>query len=523
MTKMKTAYRYLFGAAGLLALSACAATMDYSDLIPEEYRKIVYFKNSGWVDLELFARSEYEHTLTIVKAGGDPSLEADCQIEIIQQQELTETYGEADNRNYRVLPAGTYRMPERKFRIPAGEFYTSSKVTIDPAEILKLQEMQPDAEFVLPLRLLSDTDSVNVNSNTMLFRVSDISTPVLKFCTERLSTFVDENRVVSLSVGFDGVSKNFWDFTCHVRQSENAERLVSDFSAVEGVDYTLLPIENWYLSKDGELEFSTDDEVAYKSMTLSIYKEGLADNVNYVLPLEIDCQNDEFDLSDKPLFVTVSSGELADEQKIALREDMLYSPFTEDRPENKPEVNKLANMLDGDPATLWHTSYGWDKGLRLDWRTEEGTGPQEGYYFDITLDNPLSAFKFSYMTRQAKSTTGAGIPCAVRIYTRADENAQWELVTGGEITCDDRDIPEYANTDNHSLPYACEATFESPVFAPEKQCKQIRMLVTRSFYAGNGAAWDQPTGYLRPGSIYEDSQTVRPILVALAEFSLWGK
>ncbi|MGN1210541.1 MAG: DUF1735 domain-containing protein, partial [Candidatus Cryptobacteroides sp.] len=500
---MKTIYRYLLAALGMLALSACSNTLDYSDLIPDDYRKIVYFKNSGWVDLELFARSEYEHTLMVVKAGGDPSLEAECSIEVLSQPELTSNYGEADNRNYRVLPSGTYQLPERNFSIPAGEFYTTAKVSINPAKILQLQELQPDAEFVLPLRLVSGTDSVNVNSNTMLFRVNEISTPVLKFGTERLSTFVDENRVVSLSVGFDGVSKNFWDFTCHVQQAENAAQLASDFSAQEGVEYTLLPTDNWYLSKNGELEFSSDDETSFKSMTLSIYKEGLADDVNYVLPLEIDCQNDEFDLADKPLFVTVSSGELSDGQKIALRADMLYSPFTEDRKENNPEANKLANMLDGDPSTVWHTSFGWDKGSRIEWRTEEGTGPAEGYYFDITLDNPLAAFKFSYTTRQAKTTTGAGIPCAIRIYTRVDENAQWELVTGGEITCDNKDIPEYANTDNHSLPYACETTFASPVFAPEKQCKQIRLLVTRSFYAGNGAAWDQPVGYLRPGSIYE--------------------
>ncbi len=520
---MKTSYRYLSWALGLLALGACTGNMDYSDLIPEDYRKIVYFKNSGWVDLELFARSEYEHTLTVVKAGGDPALEADCTIEVMSQPDLTKIYGEADNRNYRVLPAGTYQLSERRFSIPAGEFYTSAKVTIDPAEILKVQEMQPDAEFVLPLRLLSGTDSVNVNSNVMLFRVNEISTPVLKFGSERLSAFVDENRTLSLSVGFEGVSRNFWDFTCRVRQAGDAEQLISSFSAHEGMDYTLLPVDNWYLSSDGELAFSSDDESSFRQTALSIYKEGLEENVNYVLPLRIECSDDEFDLGEKPLFVTVFSGELSDASRVTLTADMLYSPFTEDRPENNPDANKLANMLDGNLSTVWHTNYGWDKAQRFDWRTEEGTGPLEGYWFDITLDRPLSAFRFSYTTRDAKSTTGAGIPCAVRIYTKAEGDRQWTLVTGGEITCDNKDIPEYAKTDNHSLPYACGATFTSPVFAPEKPCMQIRLLVTRSFYAGNGAAWDKPTGYLRPGSIYEDSQTVRPILVALAEFQLWGK
>lgn len=138
---MKRAYKYLLSALCLLA--ACTDDGDYSARIPENYRKIVYFKDAGWIDLELFARSEYEHSFAIVKAGGDPSLAVDCTVEVMSQPDLTELYGEADNRNYRVLPAGTYRLPERRFRIPAGEFYTTAKVTIDPAEILKVQAMQP--------------------------------------------------------------------------------------------------------------------------------------------------------------------------------------------------------------------------------------------------------------------------------------------------------------------------------------------------------------------------------------------
>lgn len=522
---MKRAYEYLLSALCLLAFGACTDDGDYSAHIPDNYRKIVYFKDAGWIDLELFARSEYEHNFTIVKAGGDPSLAVDCVVEVMPQPDLTELYGEADNRNYRVLPAGTYRLSERRFRIPAGEFYATAKVSIDPAEILKVQTMQPDAEFVLPLRLLSGADSVNVNNNVVLYRVNEISTPVLKFGAGRLSTFAETAvRTIGLPVGFEGVSKNFWDFSCRVSLARDAAQLVADFSEREGVEYMLLPDDNWYISSDGRLAFASNDETSSKSAMLSIYKEGLDDDLNYLLPLRItDCTNEEFDLSDEPLFVTIFSGELSENNRVALTADMLYSSFTEDRPENDPEVNKLANMLDGDPATIWHTNYGWDKGVRLDWRTEEGTGPQEGYYFDISLDTPLSAFKFQYLTRDARSTVGAGIPCAIRVYAKAEDDKQWTLVTGGEITCDNTAIPEYGQTDNHSLPYACKAMYTSPIFAPEKPCTQIRLLVTRSYYAGNGQAWDTPTGFLRPGSIYEDSQVVRPILVALAEFQLWGK
>lgn len=49
-TNMKRAYKYLLSALCLLA--ACTDDGDYSARIPENYRKIVYFKDAGWIDLD---------------------------------------------------------------------------------------------------------------------------------------------------------------------------------------------------------------------------------------------------------------------------------------------------------------------------------------------------------------------------------------------------------------------------------------------------------------------------------------
>lgn len=91
--------------------------------------------------------------------------------------------------------------------------------------------------------------------------------------------------------------------------------------------------------------------------------------------------------------------------EIPLDDGMLYT--------NKPSLvgDDLANMLDGNPSTVFHTAYG---------STYDATVMP---YVTVELDNPVKALRFYYMTR---NTSGYN-PKALNLYAGTD-GEQWTLV-----------------------------------------------------------------------------------------------
>ena len=80
----------------ILILGVCqivySCSNEYSNdkLFPEEYHKILYFKNEG---KHIFSWQASENTveepLLVIKAGSDPSLTATVNVRALTQQEFT--------------------------------------------------------------------------------------------------------------------------------------------------------------------------------------------------------------------------------------------------------------------------------------------------------------------------------------------------------------------------------------------------------------------------------------------------
>ena len=83
----------------ILILGVCqivySCINEYSNdkLFPEEYHKILYFKNEG---KHIFSWQASENTveepLLVIKAGSDPSLTATVNVRALTQQEIDENY-----------------------------------------------------------------------------------------------------------------------------------------------------------------------------------------------------------------------------------------------------------------------------------------------------------------------------------------------------------------------------------------------------------------------------------------------
>ena len=135
-------------------------------------------------------------------------------------------------------------------------------------------------------------------------------------------------------------------------------------------------------------------------------------------------------------------------EEINLTEDMLYT--------NKPsEVgDDLANMLDNNPATCFHTVYG---------ATYDATVMP---YITITLDNPVEKIKFYYMSRNH----GNYNPMALNLY--ASDGMEWKLVKS-------------FTAENDDLPLETAAEYTSPAIDLGGSYKYLKLEQTASEYHNN--------------------------------------
>lgn len=136
--------------------------------------------------------------------------------------------------------------------------------------------------------------------------------------------------------------------------------------------------------------------------------------------------------------------------EIALTEDMLYT--------NKPSTvgDDLANMLDNDPSTVFHTVYGaaYDASVMP--------------YITITLDSPVDKLKFYYMTR----TFGDYNSKALNLYV-SEDNMQWTLVRG-------------FTSDADGLPLSpAGAEYTSPIIDLGGSYRYLKLEQTASEYKNN--------------------------------------
>lgn len=88
---------------GSLATFTGCEEADYQELIPQEYNKILYLKNSGQNDLVLFNDGQQvKYSITVVKSGSDPSATAQVRLSTLSQTEI-DNESRYKGNNYVVL------------------------------------------------------------------------------------------------------------------------------------------------------------------------------------------------------------------------------------------------------------------------------------------------------------------------------------------------------------------------------------------------------------------------------------
>jgi hypothetical protein len=106
----KIVFNILFLIGCILLITACSDSEYNNDkLFPESYHKVLLFKNSGALSLDLSTvQTDYQDSMIVLKAGSDPKLKADVKFNIVDQTAIDSVYNVKQGLDYRVIPTECY-------------------------------------------------------------------------------------------------------------------------------------------------------------------------------------------------------------------------------------------------------------------------------------------------------------------------------------------------------------------------------------------------------------------------------
>lgn len=465
----KLIYSFLF-LGTIISLNSCKED-SFEDLIPQKYEKILYLKTNGQQNLTLFNDgSNVDYTVTVGKTGSNPAATALAQLKIMTQAEIDRDEHYTGN-NYTVFSSDCYIYKTQTLDFKSSETYKSITLQLIPEKMVEEihASENPDAVFILPVRLTSQTDSVNTDKCDLILKpkITELGIAFKKGSkTINLSDNKENSIIFETDIAMVAGVQNTWDFTADMEVLTD-QSILDKYNSDNNTSYLMIPTE-----AIGDIEAAVFESGNNESAsTVTIRRDHLSKGYTYLLPLRLKAitEYENIAVSDKVFYGIVEYPLDMVKDKIALTTAMLADPFGC----GGGDGTVLANLVDGETGTYYHTQYGKAVG-----------DVTYGQPVDITLPNPMRSVMFSYTTR---TQNGNGTPLLIKLFISNDGNA-WD-----ELTTISSGLPNYV----------AGASYTSKVFAAAQEFKYLRFSVMSS-----------PLGTC-------DGQSTGPCW-ALAELELWG-
>lgn len=465
----KLIYSFLF-LGTIISLNSCKED-SFEDLIPQKYEKILYLKTNGQQNLTLFNDgSNVDYTVTVGKTGSNPAATALAQLKIMTQAEIDRDEHYTGN-NYTVFSSDCYIYKTQTLDFKSSETYKSITLQLIPEKMVEEihASENPDAVFILPVRLTSQTDSVNTDKCDLILKpkITELGIAFKKGSkTINLSDNKENSIIFETDIAMVAGVQNTWDFTADMEVLTD-QSILDKYNSDNNTSYLMIPTE-----AIGDIEAAVFESGNNESAsTVTIRRDHLSKGYTYLLPLRLKAitEYENIAVSDKVFYGIVEYPLDMVKDKIALTTAMLADPFGC----GGGDGTVLANLVDGETSTYYHTQYGKAVG-----------DVTYGQPVDITLPNPMRSVMFSYTTR---TQNGNGTPLLIKLFISNDGNT-WD-----ELTTISSGLPNYV----------AGASYTSKVFAAAQEFKYLRFSVMSS-----------PLGTC-------DGQSTGPCW-ALAELELWG-
>lgn len=396
--------------AGLLPLAvACNTDSEYAldKIVPQEYHKVLSLNPIGKHDLTILATGEenetFDYSFIINKNGSDPNTTADVTLTTLTDEELNDEYSTPENVNYKTIPANTFTLEPVEFSFAPGVHYQNANVKFHVEALKKALATDNSVTWVLPLKLVSESDSISADNNELFIRILDVLQPQFGF------TLVPENMNLAYSSSLTSASvkipfgldmSNRWE-PISIQFEATADN-VATYNAKNGTYFELVPQGAYNMTSKAELAVGAQ----YGELPVSFDLSKLNAGERYLLPVTMT-EVSKFSVNPStgvyPLTI-VKTPTTAD------RLDRTGWSATADSEEPKEEewdrlgYSGLASAaIDGNTTSYWHTGYasgyaGYDVpmphwlqidmqsehtvtavGLLLRQRTDKNTDDKAGY------------------------------------------------------------------------------------------------------------------------------------------------
>lgn len=233
----------------MFSFAACDnSELELDNLIPDEYKRVVSIKDTPSADMELFdVGVEMKSSFTIIRSGGDPSLEAATSIRSMTQEELA-TYGE----EYVLVDPSYYTIPSEVDFAP-NQGYEVIDITFTPESIVELRQMiadlaeeSPEKAYYVAIQLEKKGETTVNDEKYYILRRLVISDAQLQFNITGDATFKGNTMAMTVSLPFENNFDIGWDieFESASVEADNGTSSTAIGSALEAkVLRKALPLE----------------------------------------------------------------------------------------------------------------------------------------------------------------------------------------------------------------------------------------------------------------------------------------
>lgn len=426
------------------ALCGCSESeYDIDNLIPERYDKVVYVKEDGMINEQLYATGgdTFSYTVTVIKTGAKPNSVAHATVRAMTQAELDDKFSVPDMKNYKRIPNETFKMDSANLDFGATDVYKNVTVTVLPEDIQNLQQDDPDAIWVLPLTLESQTDSVNSIKNYVVLNFQKVLDPRVGFTTTGVNTVFEGNPDNTLEIPIELDVKNQWNFDAQIEVDND---YVNTYNAENGTDYKPFPADCINLEEGGLVHF-VDGQQGVLRVTPLLSKLPRVIDENYMLALKLKGVT-MFRTSENDHYVLCTT------QRID-RSNWGINPTTEEPTGEGAGQGLAIYAFDGDLSTYWHCQT----------RPSKKPLPQ---HVDIDMKQEYTVFRMSMCHR-----SGTRDPKDGNIYA-SDDGVNYRFVKSWHMEKD----PE---GDVQQEQYC---VFDEPI-----KTRYLRLEVTDTYRSGNAA------------------------------------
>lgn len=337
---------YLAGC--LMLLGACNnSKYDLENLVPQEYHKILYINNSGKQEMTLYDTGEdYFYTMSIVKSGSDPTQAANVKINVLGQEEIDRLYSIPEGVDYKVLSEGSFSLETSDLSFSSEERLKSVNISVNSAKVKALVENYPDAEWVLPLKVTSLTDSINSEKNELFLQIR-LSVPTVGFTNleDKIKTFelgeIPSTIREELEIGLS--TENRWDISCEIQEDVN---LIGTYNSEYGTSFQMMPEGSYSFSKSLLLPNGTTTS----KLDVTIDGSKFTALGDYMLPIRIkDVSRYAVSADNDVYWIKIRIRMVTEEL------DRTGWTATADSEETDGADETANKVLDGDLSTHWHS------------------------------------------------------------------------------------------------------------------------------------------------------------------------